>query len=71
MVRPSHPKQTLQNLKSIDTTAKELGEVSGDAVESQPDSSAEAVPSRGKGKGRERGKGKGRKNEASVEESLV
>ena len=54
-------------MKSVDTTAKELGEVSGDAVESQPDSSAEAVRTRGK----RRGKGKGRKNEASVEESLV
>lgn len=48
-----------------------MGEVSGDAVESQPDSSAEAVPTRGKGKGKGRGKRKGRKNEASVEESLV
>ncbi|XP_022793065.1 mediator of DNA damage checkpoint protein 1-like isoform X2 [Stylophora pistillata] len=49
-------------MPSTDTTAKEIRE-------SPPDSSAEAVPTRGKGKGR--GKGRGRKNEQLVEESVA
>lgn len=49
-------------MPSTDTTAKEIRE-------SPPDSSAEAVPTRGKGKAR--GKGRGRKNEQLVEESVA